>query len=159
MTDEVLVALRRIMRGVDLHSRALMTSCGLTAPQLIVLRELAEAKLPVGVLARRVSLGQATVTGIVDRLQARGLVERIRSDEDRRSVIVAITRDGRRIVRKAPSLMQDRFQREFASLQPWEQSQILSSLQRVVSMMETPDDEEAPMLGVTMDVVAPGRDA
>ncbi|HEY5719889.1 MAG TPA: MarR family transcriptional regulator, partial [Gammaproteobacteria bacterium] len=66
--EAVVVALRRIIRAVDLHSKRLLQSHGLTGPQLLLLRELAAAgHCTVGQLAGRLRLGQATVTAILAR--------------------------------------------------------------------------------------------
>jgi len=49
-------------------------------------------------LAEAMDVSQASATGIVDRMEQRGLVERGRDAEDRRVVRVAITDEGRRLV-------------------------------------------------------------
>jgi DNA-binding MarR family transcriptional regulator len=53
-----------------------------------------EGPLPMRVLAERMDVSQASATGIVDRMEQRGLVERRREDEDRRVVRVALTESG-----------------------------------------------------------------
>jgi DNA-binding MarR family transcriptional regulator len=51
-------------------------------------------------------LHPATVVGILDRLESRGLVKRIRSKDDRRVVKVQLTDDGKKVVTKAPQVAQ-----------------------------------------------------
>jgi DNA-binding MarR family transcriptional regulator len=104
--------------------------------------------LSVGELARRVSLSQGTVTGVLDRLEKRGLVERSRSDSDRRRVLVRLTEAGFSVLGEAPSLLQDEFVARFQMLAAWEQTLILSSLQRVASMMGAEDLEAESLLVV-----------
>ncbi len=158
LTDQVLMALRRIIRAVDLRSRKLVTSCGLTGPQLAVLKELdAGQGRSIGDVARTVHLSQATVTGIVDRLQRRGLVARGRGDTDRRRVVVSLTPAAREILAAAPPLLQESFIDAFSRLQDWEQTQILSALQRVVAMMEARHLEATPMLTTGPIAVTPER--
>ncbi len=145
--DDVLVALRRIIRAVDLYSKRLERQCNLTGPQLIILNLLANAEeLSVSELAARASLSSATVTSILDRLEKRGCVVRDRHPVDRRRVLVRATTIGRELHDRAPSLLQERFVEEFERLQDWEQSLMLSTLQRVASLMEVQDLEAAPML-------------
>ena len=92
LTRDVLVALRRIMRAIDLHSHQLIQKHGLSGPQLVILQELSNlGEVPIGTLAVAVSLSQATVTGIMDRLEQRGLVARRRDEEDKRRVLVSVT--------------------------------------------------------------------
>ena len=137
LLEDVLVALRRIMRAIDLHSRSLISSYGLTVPQLMVLKELAgKGELAVGRLSRGVHLSPATVTSIVGRLTARGLVARERSSDDRRCVLIGLTPAGKHMVENAPGLLQDHFVQEFERLQVCERKLILSTLQRLVAMMD-----------------------
>ncbi|MBN2294618.1 MAG: MarR family transcriptional regulator [Pirellulales bacterium] len=145
--EQVIAALRRITRAIDLHSRLLLQKNGLTIPQLAALQAIQRLQpITVSALARDIHLGSATVTGILSRLESRGLISRTRGDHDRRSVVVELTEDGAKIVAEAPSLLQDRFHRELAKLQEWEQTMILSTLQRIASMMDAEDIEAAPVL-------------
>jgi DNA-binding MarR family transcriptional regulator len=145
--EHIVAALRRIVRAIDLQSRRMVEAFGLTGPQLVVLREVARLSgTSIGALARSVSLSQPTVSGILERLEKRGLVRRERSEQDRRSVFVSVTPEGGRILRDAPSLLQDRFQRELGRLEEWERTQMLSILQRVAGMMDAEKLDAAPML-------------
>lgn len=147
LTERILVALRRVMRAVDLHSRKLVHTHSLTSPQLVLLREIDRVgEIAIGELARRSNIGNATATGIVDRLEQRGLVVRSRNGRDRRSVLVSCTDNARTLLSAAPPLLQERFMVELERLQDWEQEQILSSLERLAKMMNAEDLDAAPML-------------
>ena len=145
--DQVLISLRRIIQSIDLHSRYLVKRVGLTGPQLVILQEVHQSgEVATGEIARAISLSQATVTGILERMEKRGLVTRRRSDIDRRRVIVSLTPTGEALLAEAPPLMQESFVDEFSQLQDWEQSMILSALQRLVSMMDAKTLKAAPIL-------------
>ncbi|MFU8858071.1 MAG: MarR family winged helix-turn-helix transcriptional regulator [Deferrisomatales bacterium] len=143
--EEVVVALRRIARAASLHSRHIQQTYGLTSPQLFVLRELARREGATGAeLARAASLSPATVTGILDRLERRGLIDRVRSEEDRRRVLTRVTQAGRALLAAAPPPLQTRFLAGFRTLPDWEQSFLLGALQRLASLMGgagEPDDD------------------
>jgi DNA-binding MarR family transcriptional regulator len=142
-----MAALRRIIRAIDLHSRSLVHRYGLTGPQLVVLKELVESSpLSVGDVASSVNLSQATVTGILDRLERKGMVSRSRSTQDKRKVLVSHTASAEEVLAGAPPLLQEHFTKAFARLPDWEQTQVLSSLQRIVSLMEAGDVEAGPIL-------------
>lgn len=144
--DDVLIALRRITRSIDLHSRGLLHECGMTIPQLAALRAAAQLQpVSMSTLARAIHVSQATLTGILDRLERRGLVQRVRSGTDRRSVVVEVTTGGGELLQSAPSLLQERFRRQLSQLQEWEQTQMLSTLQRIASMMEAEEIAAAPV--------------
>jgi DNA-binding MarR family transcriptional regulator len=145
--EQVIAALRRITRAIDLHSRLLLQRHGLTAPQLVALQTIQRLQpVSVGSLAREVHLSPATVTGITSRLEKRGLVVRTRGAYDRRSVVMELTASGTELVRSAPSLLQERFRTELGKLREWEQTMILSTLQRIASMMDAEKIEAAPVL-------------
>lgn len=147
IADEVLVALRRIIRAIELHSHDLEHRYGLTGPQLAVLKAVGEVQtVSVGMLARRVHLSQATVTGIVNRLLARSFVTRERCESDHRRVLISLAPQGQAVLRQTPPSLQESFTAALARLEDWEQTQILSSLQRVVSMMEARDIEPTAYL-------------
>jgi DNA-binding MarR family transcriptional regulator len=143
----MLVALRRVMRAVDIHSRRLVQSHGLTGPQAIVLKELVRAgSLSSGELAKRVSLGHGTVTEIVKRLESRRLLKREQSAADRRRVNVSPTPAGREWIAGSPPLLQETFSQRFAALKDWEQNLLLSSVQRVAELMDAETIDAAPVL-------------
>lgn len=145
--EEVLIAIRRIIRSIDMHSKRLVKQFGLTGPQLIVLREISQSdEITASDISRAISLSQATVTGILDRLEKRGYVVRKRSERDRRRTLVETTQAGDHILAAAPPLMQESFTEQFSELQVWEQHMILSSLHRLVAMMDARQIVAAPLL-------------
>jgi len=138
--EEILTALRRVSRAVSMHSRALLRSSGLTWPQSLVLKAISGGDaITVGELARRVNLSQATMTDILLRLEHKGLVTRVRAEDDRRRVLVKLTSHGSRLSKRMPPLFQDQFLRRLNRLQPWEQTQLLYVLQRLGAMMDADD--------------------
>jgi DNA-binding MarR family transcriptional regulator len=147
LSDEVLIAIRRVIRAVDMHSKKLSQEYNITGPQALVLREIMATKeVTPSELARRVSLSQATITDIVNRLEARSYVTRVPGKDDRRKVILEITAAGKQLIKTAPPLLQDQFTRRFSQLEGWEQMQLLSSLQRVAELMDAEDIDAAPLL-------------
>lgn len=150
--DDILVALRRIIRAVDLQSRQLVRSHGLTGPQALLLKEtILAGELTVGQLAERVSLSQATVTDILLRLERRGLIERQRSHADKRRVLVHITLAGRQLMKTSLPLLQESFLDKLNQLQEWEQTQLLASLQRLANMMNAQTFEADDRYGSEAD--------
>lgn len=144
---KILIALRRIVRAIDLHSRRLVQEFGLTGPQIIVLRELLQhEKMHAADLARAVNLSHATVTDILNRLEKRGFISRTRSVEDKRRILVTPTESAAALVAKSPPLLQEQFATQLADLQEWELTQILSVLQRIALMMDAKQVAASPML-------------
>lgn len=145
--EQVLIALRKIIRAIDMHSKKLEKASGLTGPQILVLKAILEHdKVTAGDIARDVNLSQATVTSILDRLQKKNYIKRDRSVDDKRKVMISITDSGNDVYRNAPTLLQENFTQEFSQLKDWEQSQIIASLQRVASMMNAETIDASPIL-------------
>ena len=147
--EDVLIALRRVIRATDLHSKFLAKTTGLTAPQIMLLHAIRDkGQATIGELAKDISLSQATVTTILDRLEKRHLVYRKRSASDKRKVHAHLTDLALDVLKTAPIPLQDHFTREFGGLQEWEQTMILSSLQRVAQMMDAHRIDASPVLDV-----------
>ena len=147
LQDEVLVSLRRIIRATDLYSRKLGKRTGLTTPQLVVIQAIGALRDPtVSDVAKAVSLSLATVTTILNRLEANGLVHRERCAVDRRRVIVTLTEKGEELGASAPKPLQDSFVDRFVRLESWEQHQIVAALERVATMMDAEELDAAPIL-------------
>lgn len=149
--EEVLVSLRRVIRATDIHSRRLVKTTGLTTPQVLLLQVIEnKGQQTVSELAQELSLSQATVTTIIDRLESKNLVYRQRSLEDKRKVFTFLTPRGKKILIEAPSPLQEHFSAKFAALQDWEQAMIVSSLQRVARMMDAEDIDASPVLDIAI---------
>ncbi len=147
--EDVLIALRRVIRATDIHSRHLAKTIGLTAPQIVLLQSIQSNKfMTISDIARDMSVSQSTVTNILDRLEGRGLVYRERSSQDRRKFHALLTEDGAAMLVNAPIPLQDHFTEQFDHLQDWEQAMIISSLQRVAQMMNAEDIDASPLLHI-----------
>ncbi|HEY9034939.1 MAG TPA: MarR family transcriptional regulator [Pseudomonadales bacterium] len=147
--QDVLVALRRVIRATDLHSRQLVKTSGLTAPQLLLLQAIRDkGAVTIGALAREISLSQATVTTILDRLEKRGLVARERSSTDKRKVHATLTEAGCEALQNAPMPLQEHFVRQFRNLPDAEQLAIVAAVQKIASMMDADDIDASPFLDI-----------
>lgn len=146
-TDLVLVTLRKIIRAIDIQSKRLVRVYGLTGPQILVIKEIKNnPDKPISVLSKNISLSQATVTSILDRLEQQKFAIRIRDQKDKRKVTVKLTEKATDLLMKKPSLLQEEFTNKFEQLEDWEQSMILSNLQRLASMMNAENLVSSPVL-------------
>ena len=153
--EGILLSVRRIMRAIDMHSSYLARQYGLTSPQLICLKKLSVEKgITPGGLAKEVHLSHATVTGIINRLEKKGWVQRTRSIADGRSNLIQLTDSGLAMMQSAPSMIQDQFMHELSKLAEWEKTMILSSLQRITAILNVESIDAAPVM-TTGPVEAP----
>jgi DNA-binding MarR family transcriptional regulator len=141
--DEVLVALRQIIRSIDLYSKKIKREYGLTGPQLLLLRAIQHSNdMTIRQLSDVSNMSPATATSILDRLELRGFIERVRDKHDKRKVHAQLTQDGQTILEAAPQMMQQDAIAQFDALESWEQNLILSSLQRLAVMMNSQSEPE-----------------
>jgi len=139
--EQLILSLRQVNRAVDLHSKQLNKQFGLTGPQLLVIKKIVELKRPMAkMVAEAVNLSPATVTTIIDRLEVNKLVQRKRSDYDKRRVELFVTDEGSSLLIQEPQALPTTFISQFQALGSWEQHQLLSSVQRIVDMMESESD-------------------
>ena len=141
--EQFIIALRRITRAADIHSHLLQREYGVTGPQLSTLRVVHRLQpVSAGDVARAAHIGYATLTGILDRLEAHGFVTRKRDPADRRTAVLKMTKAGERLLESAPSLLQTRLHEELLRMPEAERKAILDALLKVGGLMEaelTPD--------------------
>lgn len=143
----VLRSLRAIIRSVDLYSKELAATNRITAPQLMCLLHAAQyGPVTATAIGRAVHLSASTVVGILDRLEEKGLIQRQRSQEDRRLVQVRATPAGVELAGRAPSPLQQTLAKALNGLPELEQATIALALERVVTLMEAPPLDYAPIL-------------
>ncbi len=147
--DILLIALRKIIRAIDLHSKQLVTKYGLTGPQMIVLKVICqsgEQLVNSTQLAHEVSLSQATITSILDRLVEKRYIRREKSDIDKRKTYIKPTDRATAVFEQNPTLLQEDFIKQFDGLKDWEQDLMIASLERMADMMHAKSIDAAPVL-------------
>lgn len=103
----------------------------LTGAQAKVLGLLRRGPLPMRQIANTMSCEPSNITGIVDRLEARGFVNRQANPQDRRVKLVAITSDGENASTEMRASLT--FAREpLAALDPDQRAQLRDLLRRVL---------------------------
>lgn len=147
ISNAVLRAIRRVLRAADLGERRLALATGLTPSQLLLLQEIERrGETTPSAVAASLQFGQATVTNIVDRLTATGLVTRRRSERDKRQMLLRLTEAGQSMLHTAPDMLQNQFQDRFGDLPAWEQAMILAALERLGEVLDASGIDAAPLI-------------
>jgi DNA-binding MarR family transcriptional regulator len=127
-------SLRRL-RGRDTH----LLGGEISHAQLELLAELRErGPLPAGELAHVAGLSAATVSQMLDHLAADGHVKRVRSETDRRVVLIELTTLGRRRVETTKALWRERWVAALEGVDDEELRITSSVLQRIGAVFEEP---------------------
>ncbi len=127
----ILDAVRLVDRALRLSSASVERELGISVAQLYVLRTLRERDgQSVGELARATLTHQSSVSVVVSRLVARGLVRRAAAEGDRRKVELSLTPRGRALVARAPEAVQVRLVRALDALTAAERRTLADLLTR-----------------------------
>lgn len=128
-------AIRRLQQAGEVHAKRLARYGGLTPMQLLILGVLAGGRrLTASELSGRVSLSAATLSGMLERLEEKGLLMRQRDDEDRRRQWLTVSDAGRALLGEAPPLLPPTLRDAFAALPEWERHSLTAALLRVAEL-------------------------
>ena len=146
-SEDALIALRRIQRVTELASKRLARTAGLNPSQLSVLRILTEyPEVSAGYLAQATQLKHATITSLIDKLEARGLISRRRCDEDKRRVWLRLLPAGKdaALAAKLRTRCTKHFQSASTPCPTGSKSMLIASLEHVTSLLDAENLEAAP---------------
>ena len=137
---EIMQSLRRIFKAIQDYSYDVSDKFGTTGPQLWALKTISQNEnLSLGELGRRMYLHPSTITGLIDRLEKKGLVERDRDQTDRRVIKLRLTSKGKGLVKRAPNPIQGKMIYGLRRLKRKELNSIHHSVQKLVEVMEVQD--------------------
>lgn len=134
LSIELLVSLYRTVDGVAGPQRECLKAFELSPAQFNVLRILAgvgEAGHRVADIGQRLITREPDVTRLVDGLERKALVQRARTEDDRRVVRVTLTAAGRALTQKASEAVEALAVRQFAHLKAADQRSLVRLLARV----------------------------
>ena len=136
-TRRVIWLLRKLVQASEMYSKFLQKNYGVTQHQLACLLALFDSgPLPESKLAQTILVRPSTITGIIDRLEQKGLVARERSAHDRRIVNIQLTDTGNELVTQAPPPIQKTIINGLKGLSEREGIKVVKSLEQLVSMLE-----------------------
>lgn len=137
---EIMQSLRRIFKAIQDYSYEVSDKFGTTGPQLWALKTISQTEsLHLGELGRRMYLHPSTITGLIDRLEKKGLVERDRDQTDRRVIKLRLTSKGKGLVKRAPNPIQGKMIYGLIKLKRKDLNSIHHSVQKLVEVMEVQD--------------------
>lgn len=140
LAARILGSLRHIIRSIDQQNRRIRESYHVTQPQLVCIRALLHGgPMTSRQLAEQMYVSQATVTGVLDRLEAKGVIARERSTQDRRKVFISLTASGETMAKEMPWPLQERFAHSLELLDEEERMQMVHCLERLVELMHAPE--------------------
>jgi len=142
LVRDIIYQIRRLMQAGELFTKELNKTYQVSAPQLHCLLALSEnGPLPPSQIARHIMVKSSTVTGIIDRLEQKGLVYRLRNSPDRRVITIQLTEAGKELAQNAPPPIQHKIVDGLRKLPEKEINQIILSLSKLTHMLDVYDLE------------------
>ena len=142
LVRDIIYQIRRLMQAGELFTKELNKTYQVSAPQLHCLLALHEnGPLPPSQIARHIMVKSSTVTGIIDRLEQKGLVARLRNSPDRRVITIRLTEAGEELAQNAPPPIQHKIVDGIRKLPEGEIKQIILSLSKLTHMLDVYDLE------------------
>jgi DNA-binding MarR family transcriptional regulator len=139
-TREIIFLIRKLIQGTEIYTKELNKKYSISAAQLNCLLALYEnGSLPPSQIAKHMMVESSTVTGVVDRLEMKGLVARRRNSQDRRVVTVELKEKGIELTKNAPPPVQRRIIDGLKKLNKNEIDQIIFALKRLTDMLDVQD--------------------
>jgi len=141
-TKDIIYAIRRLIQAGELYTKELNKVYNVSAAQLNCLLSLHEnGPLPPSQIARNILVNSSTVTGIIDRLEDKGLAKRERTSADRRVVTIELTETGKVLAENAPPPIQQKIFDGLNKLSENQINQIALALTKLTSMLDVHDLE------------------
>jgi DNA-binding MarR family transcriptional regulator len=138
--------IRALVHALAQSARTVERRTGITNAQLFIVHQLADdGELTINELAARVLTQQSTVSLLVARLSAAGLVKRARSPVDRRRICVSLTAKGRRLAQRAPAPPMARLLHALNELSPADRRHLSRGLTVLLARMHVNVPATAPL--------------
>lgn len=155
--EQILVNLRKIIRSVNLEGKRIEKEHGVSIPQLLCLNFLNGR--PDFVASHKeikdfIQLNASTVTGIVSRLEKKGLVARLPKQQDRRVGLVALTAKGSQLLQATPDPLHRQLAARLKQLSPDELQALQHAFEMIINFLDVENVEAAPILTSGTDIDA-----
>lgn len=148
-TFDIIVNIRKIVRSLNLESKSIQKEFGLSITQLMCLGHLQGAPSYQSThkeLMDLLSLNSSTVTGIINRLEKRGYIARMRKTGDRRVTYITLTASGIKLLEETPNILHNRLAKKLKALCEDDKLMVNKALEIIISAMQINKLDAAPVL-------------
>ncbi|GAA0876903.1 hypothetical protein GCM10009118_33130 [Wandonia haliotis] len=149
-STDILLSIRKIVRTVHLESKRIDKRFGVSIPQLLCLGFLQsqpEFRATPKQIKLFLQLNASTVTGILQRLTAKGLVHKIDNPADKRAPFITLSVSGERLLNNSPELIHEKIARKLENMTPEKVDELRKALELIERLMEVNDSEDENEIG------------
>lgn len=148
---DILVKLRKIIRSINLESKRIEKELGISIPQLLVLQFLStrpQYRALATEIKEHIKLNASTVTGILHRLELKGMVARMPHPADGRSAFVVLTALGAEVLAKSPTTLQEKLSRRLRQISPAQLAELSKNIELLIQILDVESIDAAPLLTI-----------
>jgi len=148
---DILINIRRIVRSINLESKRIQRDFNISIPQLLCLNYLNKCEEYQSThrdLTKFLHLNSSTVTGIINRLEKKGLIARLPKKGDKRVTYISLTSNGYEVLEKTPDLLHEKLSRKLSELSNVELEIMEDSLKLLISVLDIKDVEASPLITI-----------
>lgn len=132
-----ILEIRKLSRFLDKYSKYLNNNYNVTLPQMLCLYEISRRdSINLTELTKSINLNNSAITGIVDRLEAKGFVNRVKKGTDRRTIYLEITPAGKEYTVLLTKILEDDCFFDEKKMESDDLDDILSSLMNITSALD-----------------------
>ena len=136
--QQTIYLIRKLMQSGAYYTKELNKKYNVSAPQIACLLALLDGgSMALSQIAKRIMVNSSTLTGIIDRLELKGLVARTRTSMDRRVITIELTEEGRKLAQNAPPPIQMKIVEGLKQLDEQEREQIIQALEKLAGMIDS----------------------
>ena len=95
-----------------------------------------------------INLNASTVSGIVHRLEEKGLVARLPNSKDKRGMFITLTAKGADLLKESPTTLQEKMSKRLKSLSQKQIEDLNSSIEILTQLMDAEDLDAAPLITI-----------
>lgn len=146
---EIIIKIRKIVRSINLESKKIEKEYGVSIPQVLslhYLRDTENFQAGQGEIRKFLNLNASTTSGIINRLEAKGLVARLPKSGDKRVVTIALTTKGDRLVDAMPPLLHEKLADKLEKYDDQSLQKIEESLELLIKIFEIEEVDAAPLI-------------
>lgn len=145
---DILINLRKIIRSVNLEDKRIEKEYGISIPQLLCLSYLNQKvnfQASHKEIKDFIQLNASTVTGIIARLEKKGLVARLPKQNDKRVGLIALTSHGADLIRNSPEPLHATLTLKLKRLPPEKLSELQQAFDQIIDFLNIENLDAAPL--------------
>lgn len=147
-TTEILIKIRKIVRSINLESKKIQKEYGVSIPQILCLNFLKNSKnyqATQGEVRKFLHLNSSTTSGIINRLEIKGLIARLPKIGDKRTVTISLTSKGDKLIDQLPLLLHEQLSEKLIKQDTKKIKQLEDSLELLINLLDLNALEVSPI--------------